>query len=144
MHAHVSLLYMLILCTYVGTPTLVPPTGTSTVLRGFITLTCGQDVIVPTFMEVSALFISCLVFNGTEPLTFSVIKDGVLISGSSFSQFYVSPNETSYGTYTFIVSSEKCGHASAVSRILRQGKLLIKLCSHCFNIICMQACITNI
>ena len=122
MHVHVSLLYMLILCTYVGTPTLVPPTGIPTVLRGFITLTCGQDVIVPTFMGVSALFISCLVFNGTEPLTFSVVKDGVLLnSKSSFTQFYVSPNESSYGTYTFTVSSEKCGHASAVSRILRQG-----------------------
>ena len=121
MHTHVILLYMLTLCTHAGTPTLVPPTGTSTVLRGFITLTCGQDVIVPTFMGVSALFISCLVFNGTEPLTFSVVKDGVLNSESSFTQFYVSPNESSYGTYTFTVSSEKCGHASAVSRILRQG-----------------------
>ena len=102
----------------VGIPTLVPPTGAPTVLRGFISLTCGQDVIVPTFLGVSALFISCIVFNGTGPFTFNVIKDGVLINDNSFVHSFVSPNETSYGTYTFIASSEKCGHASAVSRIL--------------------------
>ena len=130
--------YYIICTVFIGIPTLVPPTGTPTVLRGFISLTCGQDVIVPTFMEVSSLFISCLAFNGTGPFTLYVIKDGVLISDTSFLQFSVSPNETSYGTYTFIVSSEKCGYASAVSRILHQGKLLINLYMHYFNLSCMR------
>ena len=115
-------MYVFYLHTYVGIPNLVPPLGIPIVLRGFISLTCGQDVIVPTFVGVSTLSLSCSVFNGSDPLTFR-FKDGVFIS-NSFSQHYISPNESNYGTYTFVVESERCGHASAVSRILRQGKLI--------------------
>ena len=109
----------ILLFTHIGTPNLVPPFGTPLVLRGFISLTCGQDVIVPTFIGVSTLFLSCSVFNGSAPLTFKIFKDGVLIS-NSFS-LYISPNDNNFDTYTFVVSTERCGYASAVSRILHQG-----------------------
>ena len=109
--------------THIGIPYLVPPLGEPIVLRGFISLTCGQDVIVPTFIGVSTLILSCSVFNGSAPLTSKIFKDGVLIS-NSFPQLYISPNDSNYGTYTFVVSNEWCGYASAVSRILRQSKFV--------------------
>ena len=110
-----------------GTPHLVPPTVPSIVQPTFITLTCGQDVTVPTLVGVSSIIILCQIFNGSEPLTITVYKDGTIV-GNSVPHTITNPE---FGTYTVVVSTELCGTASAVSRILQQGQF--------FSILSMQS-----
>lgn len=93
-------------------PPLIFPTSVS--------LTCGQNVIVPNFENVYTLKISCAVFNGTDITTTEVFKDGEFF-GNSFYLSFAPPDNDTYGTYTFVASTSYCGSASAVSRIIRQG-----------------------
>ena len=66
----------------------------------------------------------CLVYNGTEPLTMRIYKDGSLTNYTSVPFFINNPTDDVYGTYTFIVSSENCGSATAISRLLQRGQFL--------------------
>ena len=104
-----------------GIPHLVPPTVPPIVQPTFITLTCGQDVTVPTLVGVSSIIISCQIFNGTDPLTTTVYKDGTMIVGNSVPYIIANPTDNDFGTYTVVASSEHCGAAHAVSRILQEG-----------------------
>ena len=108
---------MFIFMMYIGTPHIRSPLDSPIVTPTFISLTCGQDVAVP--FVAATILIQCFLFNGTDPFTFKVFKDGIFFS-SEFS-ITLLPDANYYGTYTFIVSTEKCGHASAVSRILQEG-----------------------
>ena len=91
------------------------------VTPAFILITCGQDTVVPTLQGVFILIIQCRVYNGSAPVP-AVFKDGVLI-GNSFPLTILSPSDDDFGTYTFSLSTEFCGIATAVSRILRLGQL---------------------
>ena len=72
-------------------------------------------------MGVSSIIITCDVFNGTEPFTTTVHKDGTTIVGNSVPHIITSPTNDDFGTYTVVVSTEHCGVAHAVSRILQEG-----------------------
>ena len=97
------------------------PMADPVVFPAVISLTCGQDVTIPTIMGVPFLSISCAVVSGSGTLTREIYKDGVLINNSGFTILVMSPSNDVFGTYTFVVSSEGCGSAFAVSRI--QGRL---------------------
>ena len=101
------------------------PTSDASVSPISISLTCGQDVEVPTLMGVATVLIQCTPaqYNGSDPLTMQVYKDGKLIPGASLPYRIVSPTDDDFGTYTFVLSTENCGSVSAVSRILHQGWL---------------------
>ena len=100
----------------------MPPTGPPTVSPFFISLTCGQDVTVESLAGVASLSIGCQAFNGSEPLVTEVFKDGELIEGMrGFTFTMIPPTDDDFGTYTFALSTEKCGTTTAVSRIIRQG-----------------------
>ena len=101
-----------------GIPHLVLPTVPPLVLSTFIILTCGQDVTVPTLVGVSSITILCQIFNGSDPLITTVYKDGIIV-GNSVPHTILNPE---FATYTVVVSSEHCGAAHAVSRILQQGQ----------------------
>ena len=89
---------------------------------------CGQDVEVDSFVSVSSLIINCEAFNGSEPFVQEIYKDGALIqNGTSLSLLDTSPSDDSFGTYTFALSTEKCGTTTAVSRIIRQGQFSFKV-----------------
>ena len=94
----------------------------------FISITCGQDAVVPTLQGVLFLIIQCVRYNGSDSVP-AVFKDGVLISfkdgvySNSFPLTISSPSNDDFGTYTFSLSTEFCGIATAVSRILHQGQL---------------------
>ena len=106
-----------------GIPHLVPPTAPPIVQPTFIVLTCGQDVTVPTLVGVSSIIILCQAFNGSDPLTTTVYKDGIIV-GNSIPHTILNPD---FGTYTVVVSTEHCGAAHAVSRILQQGQFFLLL-----------------
>ena len=95
-----------------------------------ISLTCGQDITVETLVGVQSLIIQCEIFNGTEPLVAEVFKDDELISnnveliGITLTFTMLPPSDDDFGTYTFALSTEGCGSASAVSRIICQGQFL--------------------
>ena len=91
------------------------------VTPAFISITCGQDAVVPTLQGVFTLIIQCIRFNESFPV-FAVFKDGVLIR-NSFPLTISSPSNDDFGTYTFSLSTEFCGTTTAVSRKLRQGQL---------------------
>ena len=52
-----------------------------------------------------------------------VYKDDELICGAGFPYVIVGADRDAFGTYTFVLSTEKYGRDIAVTRILRQGKL---------------------
>ena len=83
-----------------------------------IILTCGQDVIVDTLVGVISLAIECMIYNGSEPFTLQVLKDGELIS-TNFMLSFTPPSDDNFGTYTFTLSTEHCGNVTAVSRIVQ-------------------------
>ena len=100
-------------------PATVPPI----VNPFFISLTCGQDITVETLVGVTSLSIGCAAFNGSEPLVMEVFKDGERIEGMMGLAFtMLPPSDDDFGTYTFALSTEKCGATTAVSRIIRQGQ----------------------
>ena len=87
------------------------------VTPGFIRLTCGQDVVVPTLQGVATLLFQCSIFNGS--ILFSAIfKDGVQIR-DNFQLILPSPSDADFGTYTFGLLTECCGSTMAVSRIIQ-------------------------
>ena len=88
----------------------------------FISLTCGQDIEVPDLTGTKTILINCAPFNGSYPLTMEVYKDGELIPGAGFPYAIIGANREAFGTYAFVLSTEKCGSDVAVSRILRQGQ----------------------
>ena len=90
------------------------------VTPGFIGLTCGQDVVVPTLQGVAILLFQCNIFNGSSPVS-AVFKDGVQIN-DNFQLVVPFPSDADFGTYTFRVSTECCGSTVVVSRIIRQGQ----------------------
>ena len=89
-------------------------------LLNFIQLVCGQDVTVPTLVGVSSIIISCEIFNGSEPFTTAVYKDGTLV-GDRVPHLISNPTGDDFSTYTVRVSTENCGVAQEVSRILQEG-----------------------
>ena len=96
------------------------------ILPSFVSLTCGQDIYLPSFKGLSPdfpLIIQCTVYNGTGPITLAAFKNGVSYIGPYFNlQLNASTTDNSYfGTYAFVLVSGRCGHATAVARILRQG-----------------------
>ena len=99
----------------------MPPTGPPTVSPFFISLTCGQNITVESLVGVVSLSIGCQAFNGSEPLITEIYKDGELLRGPGFTFTMIPPSDDDFGTYTFALSTEKCGTTTAVSRIIRQG-----------------------
>ena len=98
------------------------PVGDPSVTPFFVSLTCGQDVEVSDLTGTVTILINCFIFNGSDPLTTQVYKDGELIPGAGFPYTIVGADREAFGTYAFVLSTEKCGSDVAVSRILRQGQ----------------------
>ena len=98
------------------------PIGNPSVSQFFISGTCGQDIEVPDLIGTATILMSCAPFNGSDPLTMRVYKDGELISGAGFPYTILGADRDAFGTYTFELSTEKCGRDTAVTRILRQGQ----------------------
>ena len=105
-----------------GIPHLVPPVNPPILNPTIISLTCGQDVTVSTLVGVISIIITCDVYNGTEPFTTKVYKDSTMVVGNSVPHIITNPTDDDFGTYTVVVSTEHCGAAHAVSRILREGQ----------------------
>ena len=99
----------------------MPPVDNAVASSTFISLTCGQDITVPTLIGVTNISFSCLVFNGSGPSTLFVYKDNMYIS-DSFTLVISPANDDNFGIYSFRVSNP-CGNDVAVSRILQQGEL---------------------
>ena len=99
----------------------MPPLNPPVVFSTFITLTCGQDVTVPTLVGVSSIIILCEIFNGSEPFTTTVYKDGTMTVGDRVPYTITNPTDNDFGTYTVVVSTEHCSAAHTVSRILQEG-----------------------
>ena len=105
-----------------GEPHIMEPVGNPSVSPFFISGSCGQDIEV-TDLPGQIILMNCFIFNGTDPLTMEVYKDGELIPGAGFPYTIVGADREAFGTYTFVLSTEKCGRDVAVTRILRQGQL---------------------
>ena len=105
-----------------GVPHLVPPTSPPTVSPFIISLTCGQDITLPSLVGVIILLIQCDIFNTSYSYTTELFKDGISLGGYySVGLLFHHADDDDFGTYTFLLSTEACGHTFAVSRILRQG-----------------------
>ena len=90
-----------------------------------IMITCGQNYMTDTFAGVLIVQITCPLFNGTDT-TVTAYKDGEEFSGFTgvtiqFGGPFPRPDNTTFGTYTFILSNN-CSQDIAVTRILRRGK----------------------
>ena len=78
----------------------------------------------------SDITIECVVFNGSESFNTTVYKNDMIV-GTSVPHRITNPE---FATYTVVVSTEHCGAAYAVSRILQEkcpynymtGKFLLK------------------
>ena len=101
---------------------MVPPVN-ATVNNTSIELTCGENVTIDSLINITVIRFLCTVFNGSEPLTMYIYKDGNLTNYTSAPVVINNPTDDVYGTYTFVVSSENCGSATAVSRLLQRGQL---------------------
>ena len=99
------------------------PPANATLNNTSIELTCGENVTVDSLMNITVIRFLCTVLNGSEPSTMSVYKDGKLTNYTSAPVVINNPTDDYYGTYTFVVSSENCGSAIAVSRLLQRGQL---------------------
>ena len=53
----------------------------------------------------------------------SIYKDGKL-TNYTIPFTIINPTDDAYGTYTVVVSTQHCGSASAVSRLLQRGQFL--------------------
>ena len=106
---------------FLGEPNITPPQSDRIVFPTFISLTCGNDVTIPSLFDYTVSF-SCEMHNGSEPFNASVYKDGVL-TDRDFQSFDISPvNNSDFGTYTFMIATKHCGTAIAVSRLLQEGQ----------------------
>ena len=101
---------------YTGEPHLVPPSSPPFVFPSFAFLTCGQNITIPS-SGVDSLTIVCTIFNGSEPITTEVFKNGVSF-GSTFTININAFGDEDFGNYTFVASTRRCGSTSAVSWIL--------------------------
>ena len=97
--------------------------GYPLVFPTFISLTCGQEVTVPTLMGVEGILFSCSLFSGSEPLILNVTKDNRVIS-NDFSVLLSPADDDDFGIYYFSLSN-RCGGTLVWSSILRQGQFLI-------------------
>ena len=76
-------------------------------------------------------------------------KDDILIPGASFPYIIAGVDRDAFGTYTFVLSTEKCGSDIAVSRILHQGQFLEFTLTHKVNCnvtkvhvyVCVHVCV---
>ena len=105
----------------------VPPnfdsgSGTATVSPPVAPLRCGEDFETVSISDFLIIQITCPQFNGTDA-TITAYKDGEVISLPVWFGPVPPPDDSVYGTYTF-VSENECGRDIAVSRILRQGQYL--------------------
>ena len=107
---------------FLGEPHVRPPQSDSIVFPSFISLTCGNNITSPSLVGFTISF-SCEIYNGSYPST-KVYKDGVLTDKSFQSFDIASANNSDFGTYTFMVETEHCGAAIAVSRLLQEGQFL--------------------
>ena len=107
---------------FLGEPHVRPPQSDPIVFPSFISLTCGNNVTSPSLVGFTISF-SCEIYNGSHPST-KVYKDGVLTDKSFQSFDIASANNSDFGTYTFMVETEHCGAAIAVSRLLQEGQFL--------------------
>ena len=98
-----------------GVPHLIPPNG-PVVLPTTISLTCGQNVNVSSFVGVVSITISCDTFNQSQPFTTTVYKDGTMV-GDDVPYIITNPTDDDFGTYTVVVLTKDCGADYAVSRI---------------------------
>ena len=107
---------------FLGEPHIQPPQSDPIVFPSFISLTCGNDVTSSSLIGYTISF-SCEIYNGSDPFTTKVYKDGVLIDKAFKSFDIISANNSHFGTYTFMILTEHCGADIAVSRLL-QGQFL--------------------
>ena len=111
-------------------PHFISPVGDPINFPGFLTLTCGQDITVQkNIITGSTISLSCSIHNGTDPFITEIHKNNILIS-NHLSYDIVSASDDDFGTYNFTVSN-LCGHDVAVSKILRQGEVIVKKKSKC-------------
>ena len=111
---------------FIGIPHLQSPPGSPLIFSSFISLTCGDNITVHSLSNVTALVFVCSEYNGSEPLTWKIYKDGELILYNSFPTIN-NPTDSDYGTYAFVLSSAHCGSVMAVSRVLHPGQLHIPI-----------------
>ena len=107
-----------LLIFYTDIPHLVPPKSIPIINPTYASLTCGQDITLPPATTVQFLIINCDIFNGSSPIIKEVFKDGRYIS-DTFPLTVISFDDDDFGTYTFRVSVERCGSATAESKILQ-------------------------
>ena len=101
----------------IGEPNIEPPTTEPIILPGFVFLTCGQNITIPS-VGIDILSISCNIFNGSDIITTEVFINGIA-TGYSFQSVVINPfGNTDFGNYTFVVSTRRCGSTSSVSWIL--------------------------
>ena len=84
-------------------------------------LTCGENVTIKSLVNITVISFVCNVFNGTQPLTMSIYKDDNLTSYTGVFSIN-NPTDDDYGTYTFVVTSEHCGSAIAVTTLRQEGQ----------------------
>ena len=108
-----------------GYPNIMRPSGVPLVHPFLISMACGQDITIDSLATVGSIFIHCEAFNGSGTFVQKVYKDGELIQHGTSLNLLINPaSDDNFGTYTFTLSTEKCGTATAVSRIIHQGWLL--------------------
>ena len=110
-------------------PHFMSPVGDPINFPSFLALTCGQDITVQNIITGSAISLSCSIYNGSDPFTTEIRKNNILIS-NHLSYDILSANDDDFGIYNFTVSN-LCGHDVAVSKILRQGEVIVKQKSEC-------------
>ena len=107
---------------FLGEPHIRLPQSDPIQFPSFISLTCGNDVTSQSLVGFTISF-SCEIHNGSY-LSSKVYKDGEL-TDKSFQSFDIpSADNSDFGTYTFMVETEHCGAAIAVSRLLQEGQFL--------------------
>ena len=104
-----------------GVPHIQRPVTPAIVFPTFIQLTCGQNITVDSFIYITVISFSCTVFNGSEPWTLSIYKDGELTNYTGPTFTINNPTDEIFGTFTFVVVTEHCGSAMVISRILQTG-----------------------
>ena len=107
---------------FLGEPHIRPPQSPPIQFPSFISLTCGNDVTSATLVGYTISF-SCEIHNGSNPSA-KVYKDGELTDKSFQSFDIMDATNSDFGTYTFMVETEHCGAAIAVSRLLQEGQFL--------------------
>ena len=103
-------------------PNLYSGSGQATISPPAAILRCGEDFETVSISDFLIIQIICPQFIGTDT-TITAYKDGEVISLPVWFGPVPPPDDSVYGTYTF-VSENECGRDIAVSRILRQGQYL--------------------